>query len=393
VTIATGSRLDSKGAGAILELVRAAPAITRAELVIRSGLSRSTVSQRLDQLLAHNLVTDAEGASTGGRRPSVYAFNPNGGVVLSAGLGATHARLAVTDLAGSRLAHRAADIDIAAGPETVLSWVEEQFAELLAEAGLSPSLVRGTGVGVPAPVEAATGKPVLPPLMPGWDAYPIAERLTQRYPVPVLVDNDVNVMALGEQRTHYRDIANLLYLKVGTGIGCGIVADHHIQRGADGSAGDLGHVHAAAAGETLCRCGKFGCLEAVASGGAIARRLHDAGRDIETARDVVTRLRGGDMLAIEYVRESGRLIGEALAGAVNLLNPRVIVVGGELAHAEEHLLPGIRELVYQRSISLATRHLRIVRSRLDDYAEVTGAAMMVIDAILAPQKIDEMVAA
>jgi DNA-binding transcriptional ArsR family regulator len=124
--------MESRGAGAILELVRGQTAITRAELVLRSGLSRSTVTQRLDQLLAHGLVTDAEGASTGGRRPSLFAFNPRGGVVLAAGLGATHARLAVTDLSGATLAHRADDIDIAAGPEVVLSWVEAQFAELLA---------------------------------------------------------------------------------------------------------------------------------------------------------------------------------------------------------------------------------------------------------------------
>jgi predicted NBD/HSP70 family sugar kinase len=290
------------------------------------------------------------------------------------------------------LAHSAADLDVGQGPEAVLSWVEDQFAQLLADAGASPPRVRGIGLGIPAPVEAMSGKPVSPPLMPGWDSYPISEHLSGPYPVPVLVDNDVNVMALGEQRTHYRDVANLLFLKIGTGIGCGIIADHRVQRGADGSAGDLGHIHTAAAEGELCRCGKFGCLEAVAGGGAIARRLRERGSDVALARDVVARVRAGDMLAIEYVRESGRLIGEALAGAVNLLNPRVIVVGGELAHAEEHLLPGIRELVYQRSISLATRHLRIVRSRLDDYAEVTGAAVMVIDDILSPRKVDQIVA-
>jgi predicted NBD/HSP70 family sugar kinase len=386
-----GTWASSRGAGAILELVRAQPAITRSELVERSGLSRSTVTQRLEQLIACGLISDAEGASTGGRKPSLFAFHARAGVVLAAGLGATHSRLAVTDLTGATLADRASDIDIGLGPEAVLSWIEEQFAELLADAGSSAADVRGVGLGIPAPVETATGKPVLPPIMPGWDAYPIPERL-EGYGVPILVDNDANVMALGEQRTHYRDVPNLLFLKVGTGIGCGIVADDRPQRGADGSAGDLGHVHTAAAGGALCRCGKFGCLEAVASGGAIARRLREQGIEAQTPRDVVALVRAGNMLAIELVRESGRLIGEALAGAVNLLNPRVIVIGGDLAHADEHLMPGIRELVYQRSISLATRHLRIVRTRLDDHAEVAGAAMMVIDHVLSPDKVDELVA-
>lgn len=381
---------DSDGAGAILDLVRTEQATTRAELVDRTGLSRSTVSQRLDQLLAFRLVTNAEGASTGGRRPSLFAFNPRSGVVLAAGLGATHARLAVSDLAGALLAERAADVDMARGPEPVLAWVEEQFMELLGEVDTPRDEVRGIGVGIPAPVEAATGKPVLPPLMPAWDGYPIPERLFEDWDVPVLVDNDVNVMALGEQRIHYPDVSNLLFLKVGTGIGCGIVADHRVQRGADGSAGDLGHVHTPAAADVLCRCGKFGCLEAIASGGAIARRLRDQGIDVDTPSDVLDRVRAGDMRAIELVREAGRLIGEGLAGAVNLLNPRVIVIGGQLAHAEQHLLPGIREMVYQRSISLATRQLRMVRSRLDQHAEVTGAAMAVIDHVLSPEKVDEM---
>lgn len=393
MSAASAARSDSRGAGAILRLVRAQESISRAELVQRSGLSRPTVSQRLELLLAAGLVTGIEGTSTGGRRPSLFTFNARSGVILAAGIGATHTRLAVTDLAGTTLAERAADIDVALGPETVLAWVEEQFAQLLVEVGAGLEDVRGLGLGIPAPVESATGKPVLPPLMPGWDAYPIPERLAGEHGVPVLVDNDVNLMALGEQRVHYRDVPNLLFLKVGTGIGCGIVADDEVQRGADGSAGDIGHVHTVAAHDVLCRCGKFGCLEAVASGGALARRLRELGVDAATSGDVVALVRAGDMHAIELVRESGRLIGEALAGAVNLLNPRVIVIGGDLAHAEQHLLPGIRELVYQRSISLATRHLRITRSRLDDRAEVIGAATMVIDHVLSPDKIDGLVLA
>ncbi|MEA2455988.1 MAG: hypothetical protein QOI45_2250 [Thermoleophilaceae bacterium] len=382
----------SAGAGAILQLIRAQPTVQRAELAARTGMSRSTVSVRLEQLLAHGLISDVEGTSTGGRRPALFAFNPKAGVVLAAAIGASHSRLAVTDLAGAIMSDTAADIDVGIGPDAVLSWVEDEFSRLLAEADSTPDQVRGVGFGIPAPVEASTGRPVLPPIMPGWDAYPIPERVGQTYDVPILVDNDVNAMALGEQRTVYPDVSNLLFLKIGTGIGCGIVANGQVQRGADGSAGDLGHVHTAAAGDALCRCGKFGCLEAVASGGAIARQLREQGVDAQTPAQVVAQIRLGNMLAIERVRESGRLIGEALAGAVNLLNPRVIVVGGELAHAEEHLMPGMRELVYQRSISLSTRHLRIVRSRLDDYAEVTGAAMMVVDHVLSPALVDQALA-
>jgi predicted NBD/HSP70 family sugar kinase len=383
---------DGRGAGAVLALVRREPGVSRATLVERTGLSRSAVSDRLEQLLAQDLVVNAEGESTGGRRPSVFRFNPRAGVVLAAGIGATHTRLGVADLSGAMLADHAADHDVGEGPESTFTWIEQRFDDLLAEAGVDHRRVWGIGVAIPAPVESAAGAPVLPPIMPGWDAYPIPKRLAP-YGVPVQVDNDVNAMALGEQRTHYPDIANLLFLKIGTGIGCGIIADHNVYRGADGSAGDLGHVHTGAARDALCRCGKFGCLEAVASGGAIARRLREQGVAATTTRDVVELVRAGDMRAIELVREAGRLIGEALAGAVNLLNPRVIVIGGDLAHVEEHLMPGIRELVYQRSLSLATRQLRIARSRLDDFAEVTGAAMMAVDRVLSPQRVDELVEA
>lgn len=384
------ARTDVRGAGAIFRLVQQRAPITRRELVEQSGLSRSTVSQRLEQLLAHGLISDAAGRSTGGRRPSVFVFNRAAGVVLAAGIGATRTRVALTDLAGTIIATSAEDLDVADGPEPILRRLEEHFTALLREAGRPVADLRGIGVGIPAPVEWATGRPVLPPIMPGWDDYPIPTRLSRSFSVPVLVDNDANVMALGEQRTHHPDVANLLFVKVGTGIGAGVIAGHRLQRGADGSAGDLGHVHTVAADETRCRCGKFGCLEAVASGGAIARRLREQGVDAQTPQAVAELVNRGNMAAIELVRESGRLIGEALSGAVNLLNPRVIVIGGELAHAEQHLMPGIRELVYQRSISLATRHLRIVRSQLDDYAEVVGAATMVVDQILSPQKIDEL---
>jgi predicted NBD/HSP70 family sugar kinase len=359
----------------------------------RSGLSRSAVSHRLEVLLERDLVTNGEGSSTGGRPPSLFEFNSKAGVVLVGGLGATHSRIAVMDLSGAVIVERAFDLDISDGPEAVLGWVEDQFGQLLRTAKSKSEDVRGIGIGIPAPVEAASGKPVSPPIMPGWDGYAIPERLGRKWAVPVLVDNDVNVMALGEQRAHYPDIADLLFVKVGTGIGCGIVAAGQVLRGADGSAGDIGHVPIAQAAGIPCSCGNAGCLEAVASGSAMAQRLRAEGLETQNARDVVRLVRAGDVRAIALVRESGRLIGEALASAVNLFNPRVIVVGGDIAQADQHLLPGIKEFIYQRSLALSTQHLRIVRSRLNDRAEIAGAATMVIDHILLPEVVDRVILA
>ena len=326
----------------------------------------------------------------------MLAFNEDAGVALAADLGATHSRLAVTNLGGTVLAEDSADMPIAGGPETVLDWVDERFHALLREVGRDDDVVRGIGIGVPGPVEHATGRPRNPPIMPGWDGYPIPERFADRYRVPVLVDNDVNIMALGEHWTNWAAVDHLLFIKVGTGIGCGIVVAGRIHRGAEGAAGDIGHIRVAAGDEAesiVCSCGNVGCLEALAGGGAMAARLRDQGLDAADSRAVVELARAGEPAAVRLVRESGRLIGEVLAASVNLYNPSVIVIGGDVAQAHEQLLAGVREVVYQRSLPLATRHLRVVRSQLADRAGVIGAAVMVIEQVLSPAAIDAAIAA
>ena len=383
----------SPGAGALLRLIRDGQASTRAELVALTGLARSTVAQRMDALLSQRLVVPAGGSvSTGGRPPQMFAFNRDAGVVLAADLGATHSRLAVTDLGGEVLVEGAQEIAIAEGPETVLAWLEKTFDELLSETGRSHADVRGVGVGVPGPVEFATGTPVAPPIMPGWDGYRVSDRLADHFGAPTLIDNDVNIMALGEHWKAWRAYDHLLFVKVGTGIGCGIITDGRIHRGAQGAAGDIGHIHVPG-NEEICRCGNRGCLEAVAGGGAMATRLRSEGIAAENSRDVVRHVRDGRPEAMQLVRQAGRELGEVLAASVNFFNPGVIVIGGDIAHADEHLLAGVREVVYQRAVPLGTRSLRIVRSALDDRAGVIGAAVMVIEHVLAPDVVDRMLAA
>ncbi len=383
-----------RGAGAMLQLIREGQATTRAELAEVTGLGRSTVAQRLEALAAHRfLISTAEGSSTGGRPATVLAFNRVAGVVLAADLGATHSRIAVCDLGGDVLAERSHVIAIAEGPEAVLDWLEATFDALLAETGRPPSDVRGVGVGVPGPVEFLTGRPVAPPIMPGWDDYPVGERLSARFGVPALVDNDVNVMARGEQAVAWRDAEDLLFVKVGTGIGAGIVAGGRIQRGSHGAAGDMGHIHVSGRDDVVCACGNTGCLEAVAGGRALAGRLRELGLQAETSADVVRYVRAGQPDAVQLVRQAGRTLGEVLAASVNLLNPTVIVIGGDVAEAHEQLLAGVREIVYQRSLPLATRSLRIVRSQLGDRAGVIGAATTVIEHVLSPEAVDDALAA
>jgi predicted NBD/HSP70 family sugar kinase len=379
------------GAGAVLKLIRSGQAATRAQLVQETGLARSTVAQRVDALVAADLIYEAgDTRSTGGRRPTRLAFRHDSGVVLTADLGATHSRLGVHDLSSELQAEATFEADIADGPEAILGLVHERFLELLKEAGRPVTQVRGIGVGVPGPVAFGSGEPVNPPIMPGWDGFSIPGWFAGRYPdAPVLVDNDVNIMALGEHSAHWLEAEHLLYVKVGTGIGCGIIAGGRIHRGEVGAAGDIGHIVVTDHEDVVCRCGNIGCLEAVAGGGALARRLTAAGLPAERSRDVVRLVREGNPAAVQMVRAAGRSLGEVLAACVNFFNPRVIVIGGDLGDVHEHLLAGVREIVFQRSLPLATRDLRIVPSQLGDRAGVTGAANLVIEHILSPAAVDQ----
>ncbi|GAA4206992.1 ROK family protein [Streptosporangium oxazolinicum] len=392
------SASTSIGAGALLSVLREGPARTRTELVELTGLARTTVSQRLDALLRHRWVVAANASTTSGGRPAAtFAFNRAARLVLAADLGVTHHRVAITDLGTTVLAERTADVPIDQGPEPTLAWLAQTFTELLAESGYDLADVGGAGIGLPGPVEYPTGRPVSPPLMPGWDDFPVPERLEERLGVPVLVDNDVNIMALGEhwagQWAGHPEADQLIFVKVGTGIGCGIISDGRLHRGAQGAAGDIGHVRVAGAGdEVVCHCGNTGCLEAVAGGAALAAWITASGVPAEDGRDVVRLLSAGDPEIVRLVRQAGRETGDVLALIVNFFNPGAIMIGGDIAGAGEHFLAGVREVIYRRSLPLATRHLRIQASKLGDHAGIIGAAVMVIEHVLAPQMVDITVA-
>lgn len=359
---------------------------TRAELTAVTGLGRGSVGAKVDALLGSGLLTPVGAAvSTGGRPPVQFRFDPGARVVVAADLGANHGVVALTDLAGHPLDSRAAEIDIATGPEAVLGWVSEQASELLERHGRRGDLV-GVGVGVPGPVEHASGRPVRPPIMPGWDGFDIPARLEEDLPVPVLVDNDVNLMALGEHSTAHPQLAEMLFVKVATGIGAGIITHGMLHRGAKGSAGDLGHVASPHGGGVRCRCGNTDCLEAVAAGPAIAARLRAKGIHAERTVDILHLVEGGSMEAATELRQAGRIIGEALATCVSLLNPSVIALGGLLTRAGDHLIAGVREVVYTRSLPLATGSLQILPAQTGRDAAIAGAATMVSEHILGVRK-------
>jgi predicted NBD/HSP70 family sugar kinase len=247
-------------------------------------------------------------------------------------------------------------------------------------------------MGVPGPVDVAHGWPVSPPIMPGWDQHPVADVLTRRFGAPALVDRDVNAMALGEHRHAPPGLGHMVFVKVGTGVGAGIVADGEVLRGSHGRAGDIGHIRAVTPSDVLCTCGGRGCVGALAGGRAVVRDLAASGRAVGTTADVVALVQAEDPEAVHRVREAGRVLGAALAAVVSVVAPTEIVVGGGLAAASEPLLAGVRESVYQRSPPLATRELRVVTSRLGARAGVVGAATLALEHVLEPANVDALLA-
>lgn len=383
------------GAGELLRLLRSGEGLTRNELIELTGLSRSTLGARLEALVSTGLVqTSGVGASTGGRPATRLSFSPTAYVVLAADFGATHVTAALTDLAGEVIAETTCELPIAGGPERALGWLVGAADQLLAQTDSTRTQLAGVGIGLPGPVEHVTGVPIKPPIMPGWDGFPVATWVGERLGAPVYVDNDVNMMALGEHASVYPDVDHFVFVKVATGIGAGIISGRRLHRGAVGSAGDLGHVRAPHAPDVLCECGNTGCLEAVASGRAIAAELFpDRPRDKIGTREVLDLLEHGDGRATAAVRRAGRDIGEVLATVVNLLNPAVIVIGGSLGAGAPTLMAGIREVVFARSLPLATSQLVLVPSRVGAQAAIAGAAVTVVEEFLSPQAVDARLAA
>ncbi|MFJ6930628.1 ROK family protein [Streptomyces nigra] len=389
-------------AGELLELIRSGRANTRSDLQQVTGLSRSTVGQRLDLLNRAGWLKHTVGPSTGGRPIQQIVFDPSHAAVIAVDLETRHARAAVLDLAGTILAEQTGPMRISDGPDDVLDALAAWFPELITAAGVDAERVCGIGLSVPGPVDWNTGRVVQPPIMPGWDQFPIRERLQRAYaehvgpsmengPVPVFVDNDANLMALAEHQANHRDCTAFVLVKVSTGIGAGVVVGDEVYRGIDGGAGDIGHIRLHDRPDALCMCGSHGCLAAVASGRALAGHLSALGTDAASASDVKRLLAEGNPDAIRLAREAGRRAGEVLVTVVSLLNPGVLMIAGELSGAP--FMTGVRELLYQRAFPRATANLQVVTSRLGDHAGVIGAASMVVQFLYSPARADTRLAA
>ncbi|MEU3345446.1 ROK family protein [Streptomyces sp. NPDC006700] len=380
----------------LLRLLRDLGPQSRVALGERVELSRSKLAFEIDRLLETGLVVqDGLAASRGGRRSHNVRVAPSLRF-LGVDIGATSVDVAVTNAELDVLGHMAEPLDVREGPVAVFERVLA-LAGKLREAGLAEHF-DGAGIGVPGPVSFPEGVPVAPPIMPGWDGFPVREAMSQELGCPVLVDNDVNLMALGEQQAGVaRSVRDFLCVKLGTGIGCGIVVGGEVHRGVTGSAGDIGHIQADPDGPR-CACGNIGCLEAYFGGSALVRdatALAQSGRSTElagrleaagrlTPEDVSAAAGAGDAASLELIRMGGRRTGQVIAGLVSFFNPGLVVIGGGLTGLGHNLLASIRTQVYRQSLPLATGNLPIVLGELGHAAGVVGATRLISDHIFSP---------
>ncbi|MDN4476086.1 ROK family transcriptional regulator [Demequina sp. SYSU T00192] len=368
----------STDASTVLAILRDGIPRTKSQLAEAAECSRSTVSAHLAHLVEIDLVSQLdETLTTKGRPSTLYALHATSRVILAADIGMRHATVAVTDLAGRVMSHRLLAVEVEQGPDIVLEAVLREGHAQLDGHHLDASRIAGVGVGLPGAVDHASDRPILPLAIPGWDGYDLVGRIRAEIDAPVLVENDVNVMAIGEGILTWPHEREVLMVKVATGIGAGVITHQRVVRGSEGVAGDIGHIRVEAAGDRMCTCGQTGCLGTVASGLGIAETLRQQGLDTDDGRQIVALVRSGSTAATSAVRQAGRAIGEALAACIAVLNPSVIVIGGSLAAVGEPLLAGIREVVYQRAQPLASRHLRIVPAHDIELAGIAGLSRLV----------------
>ena len=380
----------------VIRALRKKGQISRSHVSDITGWSKAKTSSEIRALIDKGyLMEKDEGISEGGRKPKLLRFNDQIGFVVGIDIGATSIDVILADIFGNILQRQSEPGDVRQPPQSVLQRCRELVLEIVAAQGCHQDQILGIGVGVPGPVDFSRGVLVAPPLMPDWENFPIRSFLKETFPSAyVVVDNDVNIMALGEQR--YGDAVGLdhfIFIKIGTGIGSGIISNGKIHRGSNGCAGDIGHICVDKQGP-ICKCGNRGCLEAMAAGPAITEKASRAAQNGES--DLLLRMmkenggvmspelvsaacREGDEAALEIIRSSGQMIGDVLAGLVNFFNPSHIFVAGGISNFGNHLLVAIRRAVLRRSLPLATTDLQINFSHIGAIAGNKGVIALVLE--------------
>lgn len=369
---------QTRTARELINCFRGQNQLTRSEIQARTGLSRVTVSQGVQDLISKKVLTEIDGElSQGGRKASTLSLNENAGYIGIAYFSATSISIAVANLKGQIVKEEKTTVYISEGPDSILPSAISTLVEMLNTFPKSKRL--GIVVGVPGPVSHSLGKVVSPPIMRGWDKINFQKEFGEATDLPVFLENDTNLLVLAEHRLVYPETDNLILIKIATGIGGGLIINGELLRGSSGSAGDIGHVQLDALKGTQCRCGHTDCVESFSSGWALTEKILSMGYDVSDTSDIAELCRNGDTQILHLIKEASSYIGHAVADAVSLLNPSKVIVVGRLVDATDIVLATIKEVVYQRSGALATKNLQILPSKLGDDMALLGSAQLGLD--------------
>ncbi len=391
--IPTNQNIKNFNKHSAVDLIRfALNGISRTDLAEQMGLTRAAVTLIVNDLIENEVIFEAESRSIpSGRPPVVLEINPKRGLVAAVDMGATHLNLAIADFSAKIIGEKSLPLDIRKGPQACMPEVISNLKALLSEYGVSSPQLMAIGIGVPGPVITDAGMVVSPPIMPGWDGYPIRQTLEQEFGCAVSLNNDAELGALGEWAYGAgRGEKNLAFIKVGSGIGAGLIINQQIYGGTTGSAGEIGHITIDENGP-LCTCGSRGCLEAFAGGHAIAlqaKKLVESGKrtllssiPVEnlTAQEVAKAARRGDLPSQEIIMRAGTSIGIAIAGLVNLFNPGAVIIGGGVAQSGDLLTTSIRQAVRERSLRASERGVHITTAMLGRRSSLMGATVQAVN--------------
>nr|WP_202451219.1 ROK family transcriptional regulator [Streptomyces sp. SID4948] len=361
----------------VVRAVRLAGSLTQAEIARSTGLSAATVSNIVRELRDNGTV-QVTPTSSGGRRARSVSLSGDAGIVVGVDFGHSHLRVAVGNLAHQVLAEQSEPIDVDASASQGFDRAEQLVARLVESTGIGPEKVLGVGLGVPGPIDVESGTLGSTAILPGWGGINPRQELSDRLGVPVQVDNDANLGALGELVWGGgRGVKDLAYIKVASGVGAGLVIDGRIYRGPGGTAGEIGHITLDESGP-VCRCGNRGCLETFTAARYVLELLRGSHGDGLTVPKMVQLAREGDPGCRRVIGDVGRHIGMGVASLCNILNPSRIVLGGDLAEAGELVLGPIRESVSRYAIPSAAQRLSVMPGALGARAEVLGALALVL---------------
>ena len=388
--------------GRVVNALRERGRASRAEIARATGLSRSTVSSIVSDLIESGLLTEERDAlgvahgEAGGRPPVLLSLDPSAGLAVGIDFGHTHLRVAVSDLSHEVLAETRRELDVDHSADQGLDAAVELVDQVLNEAKVERNAVLGVGMGLPGPINSSTRTVGSSSILPGWVGVDAAAEMQRRLRLPVHVENDANLGALAEYvwgsgRGH----SDVIYIKLSSGVGAGLLLGGRLHEGAGGTAGEIGHTPAQQ-GTAICRCGSRGCLETVASARAIAEQLGASRGEPVSTQELLRLTAEGDPAADRLIAEAGREIGVALAGLCNLINPDCVIIGGDLSAAGELITEPIFESIRRYAITNAAEQVTVVAGVLGERAELLGALALVLhagDGVLAPTGSPQEVAA